>query len=217
MFLSKRRMQVERTEYLTDGMTPEQAKKHRKKWLRIFDLCGSVVTAIVIIFVIFTFVFRPASVVGESMLPTLQNGDWLITIPQDEYEYGDIVVFTPDKNMTNHEGEPQNGEPYIKRVIATEGDRVEVNFVSGQVIVNGETLDEPYILDTTRVPGDVLYPVVVPEGKLFVMGDNRNNSKDSRSSEVGFVDKETVLGKVVFRVLPFGDTDVYENFNQGEE
>lgn len=216
MFLGKRQMQVERTEYLTDGLTPEQAKKHRKKWLRIFDLSGSIVTAIVIIFVLFTFVFRPASVVGESMLPTLQNGDWLITVPQKEYEYGDIVVFTPDENMTNHEGEPQNGEPYIKRVIATPGDRVEINFVSGQVIVNGETLDEPYILALTKEAGDVTYPVVVPEGKLFVMGDNRNNSRDSRTSGVGFVDEETVLGKAIFRVLPFGNTDIYENFSQGE-
>lgn len=216
MFLSKRKVQVERTEYLTDGMTPEQAKKHRKKWLRIFDLGGSIVSAIVIIFILFTFVFRPASVVGESMLPTLQNGDWLITMPQSEYEYGDIVVFTPDENMVNHEGEPQNGEPYIKRVIATEGQTVDINFVSGQVMVNGVTLDEKYIYETTRDSSDVSFPVTVPEGKVFVLGDNRNNSRDSRTSGVGFVDKKTILGKAVFRVLPLGSFDVYENFNPGE-
>ncbi|MBO5420895.1 MAG: signal peptidase I [Clostridia bacterium] len=216
MFLSKRKVQSERIEYLTDGLTPEQAKKYRKKWLRIFDLSGSIVTAIIIIFILFTFVFRPASVVGESMLPTLQNGDWLITMPQSEYEYGDIVVFTPDEHMTNHEGEPQNGEPYIKRVIATEGQTVDINFVSGQVMVNGKTIDEPYILEITKEASDVSFPVTVPEGKLFVMGDNRNNSRDSRTSGVGFVDKETVLGKAVFRLLPLGKFDVYENFNPGE-
>lgn len=216
MFLSKRKVQAERTEYLTDGMTPEQAKKHRKKWLRIFDLGGSIVTAIVIIFILFTFVFRPASVVGESMLPTLQNGDWLITMPQSEYEYGDIVVFTPDENMVNHEGEPQNGEPYIKRVIATEGQTVDINFVSGQVMVNGETLEEEYIFEITRESSDVSFPVTVPEGKVFVLGDNRNNSRDSRTSGVGFVDEKTILGKAVCRILPLGSFDVYENFNPGE-
>lgn len=216
MFLSKRRMQVERIEYLQDGLTPEQAKKYRKKWLKIFDFCGSIVTAIIIIFILFTFVLRPASVVGESMLPTLQDGNWLITVPQKEYKYGDIVVFTPDEHMTNHEGEPQNGEPYIKRVIATEGQTVDINFISGQVFVDGKELNEPYILGVTRESSDVVFPVTVPEGKLFVMGDNRNNSRDSRTSGVGFVDEETVLGKVIFRLLPFGEFDVYENFNSGE-
>lgn len=216
MFLSKRRMQVERIEYLQDGLTPEQAKKYRKKWLKIFDFCGSIVTAIVIIFILFTFVLRPASVVGESMLPTLQDGNWLITVPQKEYKYGDIVVFTPDEHMTNHEGEPQNGEPYIKRVIATEGQTVDINFISGQVFVDGKELHEPYILEATRESSDVVFPVTVPEGKVFVMGDNRNNSRDSRTSGVGFVDEETILGKVIFRLLPFGEFDVYENFKSGE-
>ncbi len=216
MFLSKRRVEVDRTEYLKDGLTPEQAAKYRKRWLRVFDLCGSIVSAIVIIFILFTFVFRPASVVGDSMLPTLQNGNWLITMPQEEYEYGDIVVFTPDENLTNYEGEPQNGEPYIKRVIATEGQRVDINFMSGQVYVDGKELDEPYIMALTRESSDVVFPVVVPKGKVFVMGDNRNNSRDSRTSGVGFVDKETILGKVIFRLLPFGEFDVYENFKSGE-
>lgn len=215
MFLSKRRMQVERIEYLQDGLTPEQAKKYRKKWLKIFDLCGSIVSAIVIIFILFTFVLRPASVVGESMLPTLQDGNWLITVPQKEYKYGDIIVFTPDEHMTNYKGEPQNGEPYIKRVIATEGQTVDINFISGQVFVDGKELHEPYILSATRESSDVVFPVTVPEGKVFVMGDNRNNSRDSRTSGVGFVDEETILGKVIFRLIPFGEFDVYENFNFG--
>lgn len=207
MFLSKRHVQLERTEYLTDGLTPEQAKKQKARWLRIFDLCSSVASAIIIIFIIFTFVCRPTSVVGTSMLPTLQNGDWLIAMPKDEYVYGDIVIVT-QPNIHN--------EPLIKRVIATEGQTIDINFTSGQVFVNGVELDEPYINELTKTSSDVTFPVVVPEGTVFVMGDNRNHSSDSRTSGVGFIDTRYILGKAQFRILPFGEFDIYENFNQGE-
>ncbi len=207
MFLSKRRVQLERTEYLTDGMTPEQAKKHKSKWLRIFDLSSSIATAIIIIFVVFTFVCRPTSVVGTSMVPTLQNGDWLITMPKSEYVYGDIVVVT-QPNVHN--------EPLIKRVIAVEGQTIDINFTSGQVFVNGTELNETYIADLTHTSSDVSFPLVVPKGKVFVMGDNRNHSSDSRTSGVGFIDTRYILGKAAFRILPFGEFDIYENFNPGE-
>ena len=184
----------------------------KAKWGFVGLICAIVLIGIVLLvaLILFNSSICFADVAGRSMLPTLQHGDKLIVASQKEYEYGDIVAFTLEEA-------PQNDELNIKRIIATAGDRVEIDFVSGQVIVNGETLDEPYVLAPTKEAGDVTYPVVVPEGKLFVMGDNRNNSYDSRYSGIGFVDEETVLGKVVFRVLPFGDTDVYENFNQGEE
>ena len=207
MFLSKRRVQLERTQYLADGLTPEQAKKNRLRWLRIFDLCGSVATAIIIIFVVFTFICRPTRVVGDSMVPTLHNGDWLITMPKSEYVYGDIVVVT-QPNVHN--------EPLIKRVIATEGQTVDINFASGQVFVNGVELNEPYINEETHTSSDVTFPLIVPEGKVFVMGDNRNRSSDSRSSGVGFIDTRYILGKAQLRILPFGEFDIYENFNSGE-
>lgn len=207
MFLNKRQIQIERTEYLSDGLTPEQAKKNKSRWLKIFDLCSSLATAIVIIFVVFTFICRPTSVVGTSMLPTLQNGDWLITMPKTEYVYGDIVVVT-QPNVHN--------EPLIKRVIATEGQKIDINFTSGQVMINNETIDEPYIADLTKTASDVTFPLVVPEGKVFVMGDNRNHSSDSRSSGVGFIDTRYILGKAQFRIMPFGDFDIYDNFKSGE-
>ncbi len=207
MLLSKRRVQLERTEYLSDGMTPEQAKKHRTKWLRVFDLSSSIATAIIIIFVVFTFICRPTSVVGTSMVPTLQNGDWLITMPKSDYEYGDIVVVT-QPNIHN--------EPLIKRVIATEGQTVDINFTSGQVFINGVELNEPYINELTRTSSDVTFPIVVPDGKVFVMGDNRNHSSDSRTSGVGFIDTRYILGKAQLRILPFGEFDIYENFYPGE-
>lgn len=207
MFLSKRRVQLERTEYLTDGMTPEQAKKVRSRWLKIFDLCSSLATAIVIIFIVFTFICRPTSVVGTSMVPTLQNGDWLVTMPKTEYVYGDIVVVT-QPNIHN--------EPLIKRVIATEGQKVDINFTSGQVFVDNVVLDEPYIAELTHTASDVTFPLIVPDGKVFVMGDNRNHSSDSRSSGVGFIDTRYILGKAQFRILPFGDFNIYKNFDSGE-
>ena len=207
MFLNKRRVQLERTEYLTDGMTPDQAKKYKKKWLHIFDLSSSIATAIIIIFVVFTFICRPTSVVGTSMVPTLQNGDWLITMPKSDYVYGDIVVVT----------QPHvHNETLIKRVIAVEGQTVDINFTSGQVFVNGIELHEPYIAELTRTSSDVSFPLIVPQGKVFVMGDNRNHSSDSRTSGVGFIDTRYILGKATFRILPFGEFDIYENFNPGE-
>lgn len=208
MLLSKRTITTERTEYLANGLTPEQAKKNKRKWVKIFDTLSSVLSAMVIIFVIFTFVCRPTSVIGSSMLPTLQNGDWLITSRESEYKYGDIVIITQPN--IHH-------EPLVKRVIATEGQTVDINFTSGQVFVNGVELNEPYIKDLTKTPEGVTFPLEVEKGKLFVMGDNRNASSDSRDPGVGQIDTRYILGKAKFRVLPFGEFNIYENFTTGDE
>lgn len=208
MSLSKRRIKIERTEYLADASNSEQEKKNRRKWLKIFDWGSSVIAAMVIIFVVFTFIGRPTSVVGHSMDPTLDNGDWLMTIKKSEYKYGDIVVIT-QPNVHN--------EPLIKRIIATEGQWIDINFTSGQVFVDGEELDEPYIKELTMTSYDVTFPLQVEKGKVFVMGDNRNNSSDSRSSGVGQIDTRYILGKATFRLLPFGDFNLYDNFTQGDE
>lgn len=208
MSLSNRKIKIERTEYLANGMTPEQAKKNKSRWIRVFDLCGSVIAAMVIIFVIFTFICRPTSVVGGSMESTLQNGDWLITTRQSEYEYGDIVIIT-QPNVHN--------EPLIKRVIATEGQTIDINFTSGQVMVDGKEIEEPYIKELTHTSYDVKFPLVVEEGKVFVMGDNRNHSSDSRDSGVGQIDTRYILGKAKFRILPFGSFNIYSNFTEGDK
>ena len=128
-------------------------------------------------------------------------------MPKADYVYGDIVVVT-QPNVHN--------EPLIKRVIATEGQKIDINFASGQVMINNETIDEPYIADLTKTASDVTFPLIVPEGKVFVMGDNRNHSSDSRSSGVGFIDTRYILGKAQFRILPFGDFNIYDNFKSGE-
>lgn len=201
MLLSERRTTEEWIEYFPDNLTPEQAEKSNRKWSKIYDLVSSVTTAIVIIFILFTFVCRPSSVAGTSMIPTLNNGDWLITMPKSEYESGDIVVIT-QPNIFN--------EPLIKRIIATEGQKVDINFVSGQVFVDDVEIDEPYIYELTHKRGDQTFPLIVPEGCVFVMGDNRNGSTDSRWSDIGFIDTRYVLGKATFRILPFGDFGIYD-------
>ena len=134
------------------------------------------------------------------MSPTLSDGDWVaVNGVVSRYEYGDIIVITQpwEKNV-----------PIIKRVIAVGGDVVDIDFNTKEVFVNGEKLDEPYIAEPTRLYYDVSFPLTVEEGKLFVMGDNRNNSLDSRSSRIGLVDERYVLGKAVFRLYPFNKWNI---------
>ena len=99
-------------------------------------------------------------------------------------------------------------EPLIKRIIAVAGDTVEIDPQAHTVAVNGENLDEPYISEPVEKAGDLTYPVQVPEGYVFVMGDNRNNSLDSRSSTIGFIDTRYLSGKAVFRLLPAGQWQI---------
>ncbi|MFO7295022.1 MAG: signal peptidase I [Caldicoprobacter sp.] len=152
----------------------------------------SIVIALLLAFLLRMFVFDVVMVEGSSMHPTLESGDRLIVLKLGyrfrHPEHGDIVVFrNPDNPRVN----------YIKRVIGVEGDRVEIK--DGKVYVNGKALVEPYIAEPTL--GE--YPeTVVPEGTIFVMGDNRNFSRDSRNSQVGFIPLENVVGKAKIRIWP---------------
>jgi len=161
----------------------------------IFDFIGLFMKAVVITALLFTFVFRTVVVDGPSMENTLQNEDRLI-VNQFFYEphRGDIVVVTKDTKA--------NG-PIIKRVIAVAGDMIDIDFINGIVTVNGKELDEPYIKETTRLQRDVKFPQTVEENCVFVMGDNRNNSHDSRALDVGMVELKYVMGKAIFRLSPF--------------
>ena len=130
------------------------------------------------------------------MVPTLQDGDRLLVLNSlwdDDYQYGDIVVLRKDTFME---------EPIVKRVIATEGQTVDIDFAAGSVYVDGELLEEDYINEPTYVEEGTEFPLTVPEGSIFVMGDNRNHSSDSRSSDLGTVDTRYVIGQAVFLLFP---------------
>ena len=150
--------------------------------------------------IIFLFLFRIVIVSGSSMYSTLWNGDWLLvtnSIFYQDPQVGDVIVASKDSF--------NDGEPIIKRVIATEGQWGDIDFDSGVVYVNGNPLDEPYTNTPTNLYEGVDFPLMVGEGCIFVMGDNRNESKDSRSPEIGQVDNREVLGKAIFLFLPGRD------------
>ena len=166
----------------------------------IYDACDSLKGAIITVFLIFALAFRVVGVDGDSMNNTLQNGDWLavsgVTV---NLERGDIVVVNQpwERNV-----------PIIKRVIGVEGDTVDIDFEEGRVFVNGKEIYEPYIAEKTTLSYDVEFPVTVGKDEIFVMGDNRNDSLDSRSGKIGMIDVHYVLGKALFRFYPASDWDI---------
>lgn len=167
-------------------------KKNREDAL--FEWYDSLVFALAVIVLVFVFAVRVITVSGLSMVPTLHDGD-RVAVQSMFYtpERGDVIVI---------DGYIEYGDPLVKRIIAVGGDTVNIDFASGAVSVNGNVLSEPYISAPTTQNFDVVFPVTVPQGCVFVMGDNRPNSKDSRSTEIGFLDARDILGKVLFRVLP---------------
>lgn len=169
----------------------------------LYETTSVVVTSILMIALIFTFVFRLVGVNGDSMLSTLHTGDWLIVAPYySEPEYGDIVISTKE---TAAQGS------LVKRVIAVAGDEVVIEN-DGTVIVNGIALDEDsYTLDDGIRRGNLEYPVTVPENCVMLMGDNRIVSWDSRFEEIGFAETQYLLGKALVRLSP--DYNIYANFN----
>jgi len=149
------------------------------------------------IMLVFLLLFRMVIVSGSSMYSTLWDGDWLLLISNmfyQEPEYGDIIVACKDSF--------NDGEPIIKRVIATEGQIVDINFEAGAVYVDGELLEEDYIYTPTNYAEGISFPLLVREGCIFVLGDNRNGSKDSRHPDIGLIDRREILGKAIFLVFP---------------
>lgn len=168
----------------------------------IFDWIQCIVFAIVLVIAIFTFIGKPMEVNQISMNPTLYEGDRLV-VSSLMYtpENGDIIVFS----KLSYE----DATPLVKRIIASGGQTIDIDPTRGTVTVDGEILDEPYINELTQTVYEIGFPLTVPEGYVFAMGDNRNHSKDSRSAEVGFVDTREILGEVKALILPITHFEIF--------
>lgn len=170
----------------------------------LFAWLQALVFALVCLVLAFTFFGRMIGVDGTSMLPTLEHGDMLLLQSVGyEPQQGDVIVLT--KAFANID------KPIVKRVIAVGGQTVDVDYETGHVYVDGQALDEPYINEAMQPPSDPNMTndhVQVPEGSVFVMGDNRNHSSDSRDVRLGVVDNRYILGKAFFTVFPFDNLGV---------
>ncbi len=166
--------------------------------LDLYDWIQSLMVALAICVAIFIFAVRVIDVSGSSMVPTLRDGDKMIV--SDLFykpQYGDIVVFKTDSY------DPDRA--LVKRVIATEGQEISLDFDRGVVYINGSPIEEDYIAELTTTKLDFIGPQTVPEGCIFVMGDNRNASTDSRKKEIGMVDERMILGRAYYVAFPFSD------------
>ena len=177
---------------------PEQPAPARGQ--NLLEWYEALISAALVLVVVFSFFLRIIQVDGESMVPTLDHGDKLIVWGAGYTPArGDVVIV---------DGYTPYGKPLVKRVIARGGDTVSIDYETGEVTVNGTLLEEDYIAEPTYLGYDVAFPYTVPEGTVFVMGDNRNNSLDSRSSYVGCIDERDILGKVLLCFLPVSDFGV---------
>ena len=199
-----------RLEWKREQKRPKSSKNVKE----IFEWVEMIVVSFCLVVLVFTFVARPAVVVGDSMVKTLIDSETLIISPlADDYKYKDIVVFQIPENIGK-----QHGDAIVKRVIATEGQWVDVNLKTWEVFVAdskealdfAEPLDEYYVnyKEGKELAASITFPVQVPEGCLFVMGDNRSESYDSRA--FGCIKEEYVMGKVLIRLFPFNKFGVVD-------
>ena len=165
------------------------------RWL--YEWVQALVTVVLCAVVVFAFAARLVLVSGPSMRETLQDQDCLVVLSPllcGDYEAGDIVIIQRESF--------RDGEPIVKRVIAVEGQTVDIDFDAGVVYVDGAALEEDYIRQPTYLEEGLEFPCTVPEGCVFVMGDNRNDSDDSRDPDLGPVDTREILGQAVFLLYP---------------
>ncbi len=185
---------------------PDEPTEKRSFSRLAVELVSIIASAIVAIMIIFTFVFRIVGVSGPSMMNTLIDGDWLmVSAFISEPERGDIVIVTQPNAFH---------EPIVKRVIAIEGDTIDIDFETATVKVNGKVINEPYLgSPTTTDDGAWQYPLTLKENQVFVMGDNREHSSDSRSPDIGLIDENYILGQVMLRFSPIGSFKFFGDYD----
>lgn len=184
-------------------MEPEE-KNEQQTDRGAYEWMQALVCSVLAAVLVFTFAARVVGVSGGSMRSTLQDGDMLLVVNSllcGDFRRGDIVIAA--------KASFENGEPIVKRVIATEGQTVDIDFETGVVTVDGADLEEPYIREATHLAEGTVFPAAVPEGCVFLMGDNRNDSRDSREPSLGMVDTRNIIGRAVCLLLPgkTADTD----------
>ena len=176
---------------LEDELKHERYKKRFQFSLK--NTIYSLITVAAMAVLVAVFIMPVLQIYGQSMTPTLSEGNIVLSLKGSKFETGDIVAFY------------YNNKILVKRVIARSGEWVDIDN-RGNVFVNGTQLDEPYITDKSIGDEcDIIFPYQVPESRVFVMGDHRSVSLDSRNTAIGCVAEEVIVGKIVFKVWPLND------------
>lgn len=178
-------------------MASDKEKEPRSWKQSVLLYVHDLMCMLLMVMLLFLVVFRVILVTGDSMFTTLWDGDYLLLVSElfcGAPEPGDIVVISKQSF--------DNGSPIVKRVIATEGQTVDIDFESGTVYVDGKALREPYIHNETTNEEGTVFPLTVAENCIFVLGDNRAVSLDSRSPQIGQIDRREVLGKAICLLIP---------------
>ena len=184
-------------EFICEDEESTKLRRVNEQHKTILSYLHDVIFGLVAVLLVFMLGCRVVIVSGPSMRQTLQSGDGILLLSNVFYnnpKYGDIVVASKDSF--------KEGEPIVKRIIATEGQTIDIDFTKGIVYVDGKALDEPYTNTPTNLPEGVSFPLTVSEGCVFVMGDNRNDSWDSRSHDIGLIDRRQIIGRVIFVLFP---------------
>ena len=165
-------------------------EKYRRRYGRVLrSTIYTLITVAAVAVLVATLWLPVLQIYGASMTPTLQDGDIVVSLKTSDFRPGDVVAFY------------YNNKILVKRVIASSGEWVDID-ETGTVSINGEILDEPYLAEKALGECDIKLPYQVPDEKVFVMGDHRSVSVDSRSSQVGCISQEQIVGKIVFRIWP---------------